>query len=60
MADNLAKGSKNLEGKGGSLEGGKKLKIRKNSKETSNTDDGATPKVGVNKISESGKGSGAR
>ena len=60
MADNLAKGSKELEGKGGSLEGGKKLTIRKDSKKTSKNVETDTPKVGTSKINESGKGSGGR
>ena len=60
MADNLAKGSKELEGKGGSLEGGKKLTIKKGSKKQSDVTEMDTPKLGKSKINETGKGSGNR
>ena len=60
MADNLAKGSKELEGKGASLEGSKKVTIEQGSKNPSKSGDSDAPKVGMSKINESGKGSGAR
>ena len=60
MADNLAKGSKELKGKGGSLEGGKALKIKKGSGKSSDATDGRTPKSGADKLNETGKGSGGR
>jgi hypothetical protein len=60
MADNLSKGSKHLEGKGGSLKDGKHLKVKKNSTKQTDEIEGSTPKVGTSKMNESGKGSGNR
>ncbi len=53
------------EGKGGTFKGraasgGKKLKGQSYSDNESNTMDAQTPKIGVSKINESGKGSGDR
>jgi hypothetical protein len=59
MADNLAKGSRNLEGKGGSLKE-KKTNISKSSPKNSDTTDRHDPKLSTRKINETGKGSGNR
>ena len=61
MADNLAKGSKELEGKGGTLKGGKKLTVKKTgSSKRSDASEGQAPKSGTSKMNETGKGSGGR
>jgi hypothetical protein len=59
MADNLAKGSRNLEGKGGSLKG-EKMNISKSPPKDSDVTDRHDPKLSTSKINETGKGSGNR
>ena len=59
MADNLAKGSRNLEGKGGSLKG-KKTNIIKSTPKNSDITDRHDPKLSTSKMNETGKGSGNR
>ena len=60
MADNLSKGSKDLKGKGGTLDRDEAVKVRPKNDQNSNASEGSTPKVGQSKINESGKGSGGR
>lgn len=60
MADNLARGSRNLEGKGGSLKGGKKMNISKNPPKNSDITDRHDPKLSASKKTQTGKGSGNR
>ena len=54
MADNLAKGSSNLEGKGGSLKG-KKTNISKSTPKNSDVTDRHDPRLSTSKINETGK-----
>ena len=59
MAANLAKGSRDLEGKGGSLKG-KTTNISKSTPKNSDVTDRHDPRLSTSKINETGKGSGNR
>ena len=54
------KGGKGGTFKGGASSGGKKLKSQSSQGSGASAMEGQTPKVGVSKINESGKGSGDR